>query len=268
MAETVSTKVVDYLDEDPSIKNQNYCLLSFISPDEILKNKESYYMKYFLKSFSTDMETLFNGLLTKYPDDKDMLENIKSDHSYLFNVDDLDQQYKFKKNINSEEVEKEFHKDNNFQTTISGVKVRGVFDTYEQAKNRSEFLHKKDKNHNIFIGTVGCWCPFSPNPDDLLDQEYSETQLNTLMKEYKKNQETKDEVFEKRKQNSIEKNKIIEEESNMEEESNTEEDTEQDTSNDITIENNDDDDIQNRMENLDTVFNKDDPWTQQKNLFH
>ena len=78
MAETVSTKVVDYLDEDPPIKNQNFCLLSFISPDEILKNKESYYMKYFLKSFSTDMETLFNGLLNKYPDDKEMLENISN----------------------------------------------------------------------------------------------------------------------------------------------------------------------------------------------
>mgnify|MGYP006080645445 CR=1 FL=1 len=215
MVETVSTKVVDYLDEDPSIKNQSFCLLSFISPDEILKNKESYYMKYFLKSFSTDMETLFNGLLSKYPDDKDLIENIKSDHNYLFNLEDLDVQYKFKKTLNSEEVEKEFHKDNNFQTTISGVKVRGVFDTYEQAKNRSEFLHKKDKNHNIFIGTVGCWCPFSPNADDLLDQEYSETQLNTLMKEYKKNQNDKDEIFEKRKQDAI-TNSIIKEEVELE----------------------------------------------------
>jgi len=211
MAETVSTKVVDYLDEDPTIKNQNYCLLSFISPSDVLKNKEAYYLKYFLKNLSTDIDTLFNGLLTKYPDDKEMIENIKSDHNYLYDINDLDQQYKFKKELNSEEVEKEFHKDNNFQTTISGVKVRGVFDTYEQAKNRSEFLHKKDKNHNIFIGTVGCWCPFSPNPDDLHDQEYSETQLNTLMKEYKKNQNDRDEIFEARKQNAITKSIITEE---------------------------------------------------------
>tara|TARA_B100001142_G_scaffold320041_1_gene364400 strand:+ start:1446 stop:2189 length:744 start_codon:yes stop_codon:yes gene_type:complete len=239
MAETVSTKVVDYLDEDPSIKNQNYCLLSFISPDEILKNKESYYIKYFLKSFSTDMETLFNGLLTKYPDDKEMIENIKSDHSYLFDVNALDEQYKFKKTLNSEEVEKEFHKDNNFQTTISGVKVRGVFDTYEQAKNRSEFLHKKDKNHNIFIGTVGCWCPFSPNPDDLQDQEYSETQLNTLMKEYKKNQNERDEVFEKRKQDAI-TNSIIKEE---------------DETDDTTIE---------LEKGIEKVFTETDAWSQKK----
>ena len=52
MAETVPTKVVDYLDEDPTIKNQNYCLLSFISPNDVLKNKEAYYLKYFLKIFT------------------------------------------------------------------------------------------------------------------------------------------------------------------------------------------------------------------------
>ena len=56
---------------------------------------------------------------------------------------------------------------------------------------RSEFLKKQDKNHNIFIGQVDIWCPWSPNPDDLSNQEYSETQLNTLMKEYKKNQNLK-----------------------------------------------------------------------------
>ena len=185
------------------------------------------------------METLFNGLLTKYPDDKEMIENIKSDHSYLFDVNALDEQYKFKKTLNSEEVEKEFHKDNNFQTTISGVKVRGVFDTYEQAKNRSEFLHKKDKNHNIFIGTVGCWCPFSPNPDDLQDQEYSETQLNTLMKEYKKNQNERDEVFEKRKQDAI-TNSIIKEE---------------DETDDTTIE---------LEKGIEKVFTETDAWSQKK----
>ena len=31
--QTVSTKEIDYLEEDTPIKNQNYCLLSFISPN-------------------------------------------------------------------------------------------------------------------------------------------------------------------------------------------------------------------------------------------
>jgi len=251
MTELISTKEVDYLEEDPPIKNQNYCLLSFITPEEILKNKESYYIKYFLKKFSNDIESLFNGLISKYPDDIDFINNIKKDHGYLFNINELDEQYKFSKNINSTDVESEYHKDNNFQTTISGIKVRGVFDTLDQAKNRSEFLKKKDKNHNIFIGQVGCWCPYAPNPEDLEDQEYSETQLNTLMKEYKKNQENRDEVFEKRKETAIIKNTILEE-------------------NNENIENNEnnenlDNDINKLENNINKIFTDQDAWSQ-KNI--
>lgn len=237
----IKTKDIDYLDEDTPVKNQNYCLLSFITPNEVLLNKESYYIKYFLKQLSNDIDSLFNGLHSKYPDDKEFLDNIKSNHNYLFDINELDAHYKFSKNINSDSVEKEFHKDNNFQTTISGVKVRGVFDTIEQAKNRSAFLHKKDKNHNIFIGQIGCWCPFAPNAEDLEDQEYSETQLNTLMKEYKKNQESRDEIFEKRKQDSI---NVIKEEP---------EEPEQDNDDTIELE-----------KGIEKVFTETDAWTQRK----
>ena len=86
---------------------------------------------------------------------------------------------------------------------MRGIKVRGVFDTIEEAKNRSEFLKKVDDKFDIFIGQVGCWCPWSPHPSDLENQEYGETQLNTLMKKYKENMDSKDEVFEKRKQEAI-----------------------------------------------------------------
>ena len=185
------------------------------------------------------------GGFSYYPDEiemKDMIDNIKNDHNYLFDIDSLDQQYKFSKTLNSQDVENEFHKDNNFQTTISGVKVRGVFDTLDQAKNRSTLLHKNDKNHNIFIGQVGCWCPFAPNPSDLEDQEYSETQLNTLMKEYKKNQENKDEIFENRRLSSIQKNTISEEE------------------------NDDDNSVSNLSTSIDGMFTKDDSWTQKQNF--
>jgi hypothetical protein len=83
---------------------------------------------------------------------------------------------------------------------MRGIKVRGTFDTIEEAKVRSEFLKKIDNKFNIYIAQVGCWCPWSPNPESLENQEYSETQLNTLMKEYKKNMDNRDIVFENRKQ--------------------------------------------------------------------
>lgn len=238
----VTTKEHDYLDEDKPIKNQNYCLLSFISPEDVIKEKESYYVKAFLDKFSKDMDVLFNGLKNINSDNTELIDNIKKEHNYLFNIDELDSQYKFSKSINESDVERLYHKENNFQTSMRGIKVRGVFDTIEEAKMRSEFLKKQDKNHNIFIGQVGCWCPWSPNPDDLENQEYAETQLNTLMKEYKKNQESKDEIFEKRKLDSINSSKL---EEVKEDDENVNE-------------------VENKMSELDTVFTEKDPWTQKQ----
>lgn len=203
MAETVSTKEVDYLDEDKPIRGQNYVLLSFISPEDVLANKEAYYFSRYLTQFSKDMNTLFTGILAKYPDAKDLVETVKNNHLYISDPNEMHEQYKFFKSANSAEIEADYHRDNNFQTSIRGLKVRGVFDTLDEAKNRSEFLKKVDKNFDIFIGQVGCWCPWSPNPNDLQNQEYSETQLNTLMKKYKENMENKDIVFEKRKQQNV-----------------------------------------------------------------
>jgi hypothetical protein len=199
----VSTKEVDYLDEDKPIRGQNYVLVSFVSPEDVIANKEAYYFSRFIEQFGKDMNTLFTGIQAKYPDAKDLIDTVKSNHLYISDVSEMQEQYKFFKSTNSAEVEADYHRDNNFQTTIRGLKVRGVFDTLEEAKNRSEFLKKVDNKFNIFIGQVGVWCPWSPNPNDINNQEYSESQLNTLMKKYKENMDNKDIMFEKRKQEQI-----------------------------------------------------------------
>jgi len=195
----VSTKEMDFLDEDKPIRGQNYCLLSFLSPEDTLANKEAYYFSRFLTNFGRDMKTLLDNLENKYSESKELIETIRTNHAYLFDTKEMNEQYKFYKSVNSEEVEKDFYRENNFTTCVRGIKVRGVFDTVEEAKNRCEFLKKLDNKFDIFVGQVGCWCPWSPNPNDLQNQEYSETQLNTLMKQYKKNMEERDEVFDKRR---------------------------------------------------------------------
>jgi hypothetical protein len=199
----VSTKEVDYLDEDKPIRGQNYVLVSFVSPEDVIANKEAYYFSRFIDQFGKDMNTLFTGIQAKYPDAKDLIDTVKNNHLYISDVNEMQEQYKFFKSTNSADVEADYHRDNNFQTTIRGLKVRGVFDTLEEAKNRSEFLKKVDNKFNIFIGQVGVWCPWSPNPNDINNQEYSESQLNTLMKKYKENMDNKDIMFEKRKQEQI-----------------------------------------------------------------
>lgn len=204
--ETVSTKDFDYLDEDKPIRGQNYVLLSFLNPEDVLVNKEAFYFTRFLDQFGKDMTTLFDGLRAKFPESKDMIDTVRNNHKYLSDPIEMNEQYKFFKSVNSSEIEADFHRDNNFQTSIRGIKVRGTFDSIDEAKSRSEFLKKIDNKFDIFIGQVGCWCPWSPNPNDLQDQEFGETQLNTLMKKYKENMDNKDEVFEERKQAAMKAN--------------------------------------------------------------
>ena len=194
-----SVKEVDYLDEDKPIRGQNFVLLSFLSPEDVLVNKEAYMFSEFIKKFSNDMTALLDGISSKYSDSKDFVDSVKENNAYIFDPKDMSEQYGFYKSVNNQELEASYHRDNNFITSIRGIKVRGVFDTIEEAKNRSEFIKKLDNKFNIYIAQVGCWCPWSPNPDCLENQEYAETQLNTLMKEYKKNMNDKDVVFENRK---------------------------------------------------------------------
>ena len=198
-ADVVSVKEVDYLDEDKPIRGQNFVLLSFLSPEDVLVNKEAYMFSQFLTKFSKDMTTLLDGISAKYSESKDFVDSFKENNAFIFNAKDMSEQYGFYKSIHNQELESSYHRDNNFTTSIRGIKVRGVFDTIEEAKNRSEFIKKIDNKFNIYIAQMGCWCPWSPNPDCLENQEYAETQLNTLMKEYKKNMNDKDVVFEARK---------------------------------------------------------------------
>ena len=196
----VSTKEVDYLDEDKPIRGQNFVLLSFISPEDVIVNKEAYIFNKFIHKFSDDMKKLLDGIKETNPEQKDMINTIVENHSYIFEPKEMNEQYAFYKSVNNDELESNYHKDNNFITSMRGIKVRGTFDTIEEAKTRSEFLKKIDNKFNIYIAQVGCWCPWSPNPECLDNQEYSETQLNTLMKEYKNNMDNRDIVFENRKQ--------------------------------------------------------------------
>jgi hypothetical protein len=64
---------------------------------------------------------------------------------------------------------------------------------------RAEVLKKMGDKFDIFVGQVGCWCPWSPNPHEMQDQQYAETQLNELMHQYQDNMTVRDQVFQDRK---------------------------------------------------------------------
>lgn len=210
----IDTKTQDFLENDDPVRGQNYVCVSFISPEDAIRNKEAYFIKHFLKHYIDRNIELYKGLASKFPDKAGELEHIKEQHAMFFdneNVDVFNKEYQEFKEEHEHEVTEEFSKDNGFQTSIRGIKVRGSYETVAEAQARAETLRIKDRNlHNIYIAEVGCWCPWSANPNNIDSAEYTEAQLNTLMKEYKKNKQMKDSFYNERKQEMMEK--IFEEE--------------------------------------------------------
>jgi len=102
-------------------------------------------------------------------------------------------------------LEDEFHKANNYQTTMHGLKVRGVYSTSEQATVRAKALNKKDPYFNVYVADVGEWLPWDPEPEEVKDQEYQSDDLNKLMRAYRENAEKRDEFFEEEKRQKVAK---------------------------------------------------------------
>lgn len=198
-APVVYTKETDYLDEDQPIRGQNYVCLSFISPEDILANKEVFYFEKYIQNVATDVAALLDNLTAKYPNDTQLIQTVRDNYRHLFKSEELQNDYRFFKNLREEELNKQFAEQNNFQTSVRGIKVRGVYDTLAEAQNRAQYLKRQGDKFDIFVAQVGCWCPWNPNPEAIANQEYDEAQLNTLMKQYKENMNIRDVAFEERK---------------------------------------------------------------------
>lgn len=200
-SDRVACKEEDFLDNDQPIRGQNYACLSFISPEDVIVSKEVYFMHKFASLFSNDVKDMFVNLMEKFKGDQgivDMFTNLQDRYDYLFDVKKLQDEFDFYKSTNAEKLEAEYLEKNNFQTTVRGIKIRGSYETLIEAQKRAEYLKKTDGKFDVYVAEVGCWCPWAPKPLEIQNQEYAETELNTLMKKYQENMEEKELFYKKR----------------------------------------------------------------------
>lgn len=233
-----------FLNDDPEISSQRWCLLSFISPENVLSRKDTFLFTSFVKQHEFQMKTkLLEKFLVKTVQDFNAKLDVEANRlealdlsgasaecrksqvpidSFLTNLQDFVKSnqkeltvntmkeeyddYLFK---NSAKLEDEFYAKNDFKTTVRGLKIRGAYGAKEEAESRAKKLQKADPDHNIYVGQVGKWLPWDPNPSSIADHEYAEDQLNTLMKKYKENEEqreqfTKEQRDQARKKNAVE----------------------------------------------------------------
>ena len=211
--------IPDLLEEDRPIAGQKYVCLSFISPENIIKNKELFMIEKFLKEFEIrksfdKFKQFINFVSYKYNIDQlkintDLDEFCKEEREKLF-ITTLEDDFKTFCDNNEDKLYLEYNELCNFQTSTRGIKVRGVFSSQPEAEMRCKILRDSDPNHDVYVGQVGLWMPFHPEAYKTGKVEYLEKELNQLMFEKQKNDQISKEKFDERlkttKQNAIKEN--------------------------------------------------------------
>jgi hypothetical protein len=223
-----------FLEDDPEITGQQWVLLSFLSPENVLAKKDVYFFQQFLSKFEVNiktklmeehlakMTTTINDSLEKHALEFDKLDlsgvattcresKIRVDavlgdiHEYVkknineLTYDKLKESYDDYIYKNGTTLEDEFYQQNKFQTSIRGLKVRGIYGSKEEADAMSKKLIRIDPIFNIYNARVGKWLPWDPEPSRIKENVYAEDELNTLMKKYQENEEAREEFYREKK---------------------------------------------------------------------
>jgi hypothetical protein len=220
-AETLPKKeddgsVIDYLDEDPEIPTQRYCVISFLSPEKVIKQKAEFMNEKFIEWLDYDwkikgMEHFMAFIAQKYSlkvDDlfKDMQEFTKV-HNDEVKKTDVHEQYQVFLLKHEKDLESEFTEKVEFRTNVRGVKVRRTFANLEECQQYAKVLQRRYPKDSLYVGKVGCWLPWDPSEHLMPEVEYAEQELNEMMRKYKENEVNREIFFEEEKTQKIEKQK-------------------------------------------------------------
>lgn len=204
---TKNTKYVDLCDEDPPLAGQKFACMSFVSPDKILKKREVYLFNQFIKNweFSKSMERYFefiHFIAYKYNLKVETLitdfnEFVKEETDKL-KKSGIEDDYKNFLDKQEDKLNETFNREHAFQTSVRGLKIRGVYSTQDEAEERCKKMREHDPNHDIYVGPVGVWVPWDPDAYKTGRVEHLEEELNALHKEKLKNEEMAKKEFEER----------------------------------------------------------------------
>jgi hypothetical protein len=205
---SANPKYVDLLDEDPKIARQHWGVFSFLTPGNILKKREMFLFGSFVKQWDwvksmTKFMDFLHFIAYKYNLNietltKDYNEFLNEEADKLKEQSTIEDDYSNFLDKNEDKLTQQFQKDNAFQTSVHGFKARGNFATEEEASEHAKKTRNRDPNHSTFVGPIGIWLPWDPNPYKTQQVEFMEEQLNQLHKEKIKNEELAKQEFDNR----------------------------------------------------------------------
>jgi len=233
----------NFLKIDPMVPGQDWCVLAFVSPEDLAKKKELYYVDHFLhdetngliRDTSVHMSRDINAKLFKAFDDKvkklrdsmnkddkvianqleEIRRSIQIDES-AFAADCLHQHYqdldgtlaKFQdyKNKKFNKLEPIFDAQNNNKCSTRGIKVSGCFPTKDEAEERAKYLSEEVEPHvDHYVAQTFYWLPYNPDPDAVKESKYMNEELNRFMQEKVQASKDAERHFEERKREMVQK---------------------------------------------------------------
>ena len=93
------------------------------------------------------------------------------------------------------------------KTDKLGLKIRGVFNTRDEAGSHAKRLQAADPTFDIYVVDMYKWLLIPPNTDQIEDVTYQEEFLQKMMTEYKENQANAKRMFDERKSGMLQKPK-------------------------------------------------------------
>lgn len=217
-----------FLEEDPEIPSQKYAVISFISPEKILKQKDIWMFQQFRRQYVVDTRIEcwqnFCAFLSKKHnlgiDDvmKDFLE-FKDIHEQKpeFSYSDSEKAWDDFLFKNEKKLHDEFSKVCDYQTNIRGFKIRRVGDNLKEMEQRAKKFVDMDKGKFMTaLVEVGKWAPWDPNPAMMENVKSANEELNKLLESAEENRVQKDKLWAEEK--DFQKKKIVEENNQRKEE--------------------------------------------------
>ena len=210
---------IDLCDEDQPIAGQKFACISFVSPEKILKKREIFLFDQFIKQwdFTKSLAKFFDFLHFMAYKYNLKIDDIVSDFNEFAKEEDsklkensTEDDYKNFLDKKEDDLNAQFQREHAFQTSVRGLKVRGVFPSQEEAEMKCKKIRDLDPNHDILVGPVGIWLPWDPDAYKTGRIEFMEDELNQLMHEKQKNESNAKTAFEQRlketKQKAMEEN--------------------------------------------------------------
>jgi hypothetical protein len=232
----MTSRKTDCLKEDPPVPNQDWSVISFIAPEDMVEKKNIYYINNYLvseinqslsaqaqhmaKFLSVQMrkkiEYQLEKLESSIDEDDKRLHKMLSDkykemeidedefvtecrRRYEMDGEEIMDKYKIFLVKNRTRLDNEFDEAHEDVPSTRGVKVRGNYPSLKKAKDRAKQMQEFEPALHTFVAPVGKWLPLNVDADEAQEQEFFLDDLNNVMGRHLESVAAGQAEFEKRK---------------------------------------------------------------------